>query len=41
MIVPLIDLSALIDTTDVTIDQIDQALVMYFHHSCTMVQITS
>ena len=41
MIVPLIDISALVDTIHVTINQKDQVLVVYFHHRCTMVHISS
>ena len=39
MIVPSIDLSALIDTTHITIKQKDWVSVVFFHHHVTMVHI--
>ena len=36
MIVPSIDLSALVNTTLITINQKDWVLVMYPHHHCIM-----
>ena len=41
MIVPSINLSALVDATHVTINQKDQVSVMYFHHHCTVAHIFS
>ena len=40
MIVPSINLSALVDTNQVTSKQKDQVLVMYFHHCGTMMHVS-
>ena len=40
MIVPSMDLSALVDMTNITIKQNDQVLVVYFHCCGTMMQIS-